>query len=169
MPATSAVQGKTAFIKEFLFDHPKASSKAVNEAWVEAGMEGTISGTLLSRLKSELGVNSRGRKKAKRAVAPPTAKGKSKRAMEATVVRKGSRLEAPEPPGKPVKRKRRAPATPQRNGIASHRAGDRLSIYYEIEAEIDRLIFSLMSVGGTEEIQEMLRASRRAVVRSMPA
>ena len=40
--------GKSGFTKEFLNDHPDATSREVNEAWTKAGMQGTISHTVVS-------------------------------------------------------------------------------------------------------------------------
>ena len=48
--------GKAGFTKEFLNDHPEASSKEVNEAWAKAGMLGTISHTVVSEVRKKLGL-----------------------------------------------------------------------------------------------------------------
>lgn len=49
-------RGKTSFIKEVLYDNPRANATDVNEAWANAGMKGTISKSLVSRLRAELGL-----------------------------------------------------------------------------------------------------------------
>jgi hypothetical protein len=47
-------QGKSAFLKEFLLDNPKANPVAANEAWIAAGMPGTVSPSLVNKLRSKL-------------------------------------------------------------------------------------------------------------------
>ncbi len=48
-------QGKSAFIKELLYDNPRANAATVNEEWTKAGMPGKISQTLVSNVRSALG------------------------------------------------------------------------------------------------------------------
>jgi len=43
---TTRNQSKSAFIKELLFDNPKANVTAVNEAWRAGVMDGKISDSL---------------------------------------------------------------------------------------------------------------------------
>ena len=47
--------GRTSFTKEFLNDHPDATSREVNEAWTKAGMQGTISHSVVSEVQKESG------------------------------------------------------------------------------------------------------------------
>jgi hypothetical protein len=47
-------QGKSSFIKEVLFDNPKANTAAVSKAWRAAGMKGTISISLVGKVRSDL-------------------------------------------------------------------------------------------------------------------
>jgi hypothetical protein len=55
-------QGKSAFIKEFLFDNPQANTAAVNEAWTKEGMKGAISSSLVNNMRSKLGLGGNLRK-----------------------------------------------------------------------------------------------------------
>ena len=48
--------GKAGFTKEFLNDHPDATSGEVNEAWTKAGMQGRISHTTVSEVRKSLGL-----------------------------------------------------------------------------------------------------------------
>jgi hypothetical protein len=49
------------------------------------------------------------------------------------------------------------------------RRGDRDRSLAEVEAEIDRLVFKLLAIGGEEKAEAALRTARRAVVRSQKA
>jgi hypothetical protein len=68
--------GKSAFLKEFLHDNPKANAKAVNAAWKSAGMDGSISDSLVSIMRSKLGLSGNLRAKAVKKGRKPTASGK---------------------------------------------------------------------------------------------
>lgn len=75
MPTVKARdQGKTSFVKELLIHHPKANTKAVNEAWSAAGMQGTISETLVNKMRSHMGLsgNLRGQRRTKTEAAAST-------------------------------------------------------------------------------------------------
>ena len=52
--------GKAGFTKEFLNDHPDATSGEVNEAWTKAGMQGKISHTTVSEVRKSLGLIGKG-------------------------------------------------------------------------------------------------------------
>ena len=66
--------GKAGFTKEFLNDHPDATSGEVNEAWTKAGMQGRISHTTVSEVRKSLGLigkpRTATREKASQAKAP---------------------------------------------------------------------------------------------------
>lgn len=63
-------QGKSLFVKEFLFDNRKANAQAVNEAWQAAGMTGTISDSLVNSMRSQLGLTKKRQGTVKTAVNP---------------------------------------------------------------------------------------------------
>ena len=58
-------ENKSAFVKEFLSEHPEGNVKAVNDAWKAAGMNGTIGDTLIYKTRSEMGLSSKLRAKSK--------------------------------------------------------------------------------------------------------
>jgi hypothetical protein len=153
-------QGKSAFIKEVLFDNPRANAKTVNEAWKAAGMEGTISESLVKVLRSELGLAGNLRATGKRSAG--RAATKTPKAKPATKPKKG--------PKKKKTAKARANArsvTP--TAMRQPRSNDRNRVLADIETDIDTLIFKLMKVGGMERVEDALRAVRRVVVRGHEA
>ncbi len=150
MPATATRnQGKTLFVKETLIDHPTANPKFVNEAWERAGMEGTISDTLVNKMRAQLKLtgNLRGNGAAKRrkgAVSKRSSAGRKRRAKDVTVARSDG-------------------VTGEVRPRTSGRSSVRLA---ELEAEIDRLLFSVMSLGNLPEVEDALRQTRRALYRA---
>lgn len=135
--------GKTSFVKEFLNDNPQGNTTAVNDAWTKAGMKGTISPTLVNKTRALLGLtgNLRGKSKT-RATAKATTTGK----------RRGR------PPKETITAVNGKPA-----GQPRGRMSDRTSALLDVEAEIDRLIFTVMGIGNLTEIETTLREARRLV------
>ena len=134
-----ATLGKTSFVKEFLNDNPQGNVKAVNQAWTKAGMSGTISSTLVNKTRALLGLtgNLRGKSKTK---ATTTGKRRGRPPKETTAAVNGK------PAGQPRGRK-----------------SDRTHALLGVEAEIDRLIFTVMGIGYLPEIETALREARRLV------
>jgi hypothetical protein len=142
-------QGKTSFVKEVLIDNPTANSKLVNEAWVSAGMEGTISDTLVNKMRAQLGFagNLRGKRQARNETETHE-----------------------EMPGASRKRGRK-----QRNGSPtrgearsagkSTRTTSRTGLLVELEADLDRLLFKVMNLGGLVDVENALRETRRILYR----
>jgi hypothetical protein len=151
---------KTAFVTDYLGKNPTATWKAVNRAWTEAGQAGSISETLVSRRRSELGLI-----------------GNAPRGRAATAASNAMAGVPKAPRGGATGKKRGRRPRALTNGVHNAepaperraRPGDRDLILTEIEADIDRLIFRLMMVGGLEEIEEDLRSVRRRVTRSHKA
>jgi hypothetical protein len=137
-------------VKEYLFDNPKATHKAVSEAWAEAGMEGSVSDSLVSKIRSDLKLAGNTRK------GPKTASGAgSLKSDSTTKTAKGATKRAW------VKAAQPAPGPGKKPSST-----DRTRLLEEVETEIDRLIFRLMSAGGLAEVEDTLRAARRRLVRS---
>jgi hypothetical protein len=136
-------QGKTAFVIEHLRHDPEASDEAINQAWAAAGNEGGISGSLLYKIRAKEGLTGKKRAKGRGA----RKKGWSKSSPKRTTVE-----QTPEPVAE----------TPKPLDGRTHR-GRSIA---ELEADIDRLIFKLMGVGGMETIEDELRKVRRFVYRS---
>jgi hypothetical protein len=133
-------QGKTEFVEQFLRENPQGNVTAVIEAWKASGKSGAISGTLINKTRSRLGLtgNLRGRpRKGAPKAAPVKRRGRRPKSVEA----------APAP----------APARLETRGRKSNR--DKALL--ELEAEIDRLLFKTMEMGGMTEIEEGLRGARR--------
>ncbi len=144
----TATPGKAGFTKEFLNDHPSATSGEVNEAWKKAGMQGRISHTTVSEVRKSLGLIGK----------PRTA----------------TRKQTPGATAPAAKTRGRKPATETRattNTIAETRRQDtsRTSILLAVESEIDRLIFTIMGLGDLPEIETALRDARRKVYRAIPS
>ena len=123
--------GKTSFVKEFLNDNPKGNVTAVNEAWTEAGMSGTIRTTLVNKTRALLGLtgNLRGKSEAKATPAKKRGRPRKDTTVVVTVT----------------------PVLPTRG-----RKSDRTNSLLEVEAEIDRLIFSVMGIGELPEVESLL-------------
>ena len=142
MPTVNARdQGKTSFVKELLIHHPKANTKAVNEAWSAAGMQGTISETLVNKTRSHMGLagNLRGKRRTETEAAAST---------------------KPAYTGKKRGRKPKQETAAIADGKAAP-AGKRNDRLVELEADLDRLLFRVMSEGELAEVENMLREARK--------
>jgi hypothetical protein len=137
--------GKSSFIKEYLHDHPSANARQVSEAWVAAGMQGTIGKNLVSDVRKRLGLAGQAR--------PTTQKPASRTPAPART-----------PGGKNPITASRAPSGPAQT---QGRSSDRATALLAAEVEIDRLLFQMMGLGGATEIENALRAARRAVYKAL--
>jgi hypothetical protein len=158
MATKTAGQSKSAFVRDFIRKNRVANRQVVEKAWHEAGHEGTISSALVSTIRRELGLigNKRG--------APRPTDGNG--APEALQAKAGA--------SKPRRRgRRRTGKTRDANGTpATGRkpsSGGRDRALAEIEQDLDRLIFKLMSRGGFEAIEHELRKVRRLLYHSAQA
>lgn len=143
MPATlKRNQGKTEFVKEVLTSNPHANARTIRDEWTATGHIGTISQTLVNKQRSLMGLagNIKG--------------GRPKR----------SETGAAEPRPYTGKKRGRKPKSASLNGqstAGTARTGGRPSQLSEIEADIDRLLFRVMNLGGLEDIEDSLRRTRR--------
>jgi hypothetical protein len=142
--------GKTSFVKEILFDNPQANPTAVNEAWTAAGMEGTISPTLVNKMRSELGLAGNLRVGPGQTKAVATSKPASRDKKS----------------GGKAKGKSRAANMDTTKAEGSGRQMPRTQALVQVEAEIDRLLFLVMKIGGLTDVEDSLRESRRRLYRS---
>jgi hypothetical protein len=142
--------GKTSFVKEILFDNPQANPTAVNEAWTAAGMEGTISPTLVNKMRSELGLSGNLR------VAPDQTKGVATSKPASRDKKSGGK----------AKGKSRAANMDTTKAEGSSRRMPRTQALVQVEAEIDRLLFMVMKIGGLTDVEDSLRESRRRLYRA---
>jgi hypothetical protein len=145
---------KTSFVRDFIQKNPTANRKSVEEAWLAAGNEGPISSALVSTLRSKLGLTG-GRKAAASRGAPASAE--------------------PAAP-KPKRKKRVRPAKRKGSDVLAEATGERIprsggrdGALADVEADIDRLIFKLIALGGMETLEDKLREVRRLLYRSYQA
>jgi hypothetical protein len=136
-------QGKTAFVTEHLRLNPDATDEQINEAWASAGNDGGISGSLMYKIRAKKGLTGRRRTRGRDV-------GKKGRARSSSM---GTRVGRTAEPGVGTPRPLDG-RTSRGRSIA------------EVEADIDRLIFKLMGVGGMETIEDELRKVRRLLYRS---
>ena len=136
--------GKAGFTKEFLNDHPDATSREVNEAWTEAGMQGKISHTTVSEVRKSLGLTGNTHNRPEKQV---------------------SQTQPAKPGGRKPTSRIRASSSTQ---VGTPRQGDdRTAVLMTVEVEIDRLIFQMMGLGDLTEIETALREARRAVYKAL--
>jgi hypothetical protein len=157
MPATGKRnQGKTEFVREVLSRNPHANAKAVREEWAKAGNSDSISQTLVNKQRSLMGLTG-------------NIKGGRPRRSESAVAEK-----------RPYtgKKRGRKPKSAGLNGSRATgngrsfeeprvRAGGRSAQLSQIEAEIDRLLFRVMNLGGLEGIEDSLRRTRRLLYQAL--
>ena len=140
-------QGKTQFIREILEEDPFANAKKIREQWEAEGNEGTISQTLVNKQRSLMGLagNIKGGRP----------KGSGTGAAKATYT---------------GKKRGRKPKSESVNGHAAagrSKSGRRSGELSQIEAEIDRLLFRVMDIGGLENLEGSLREARRMLYRAL--
>jgi hypothetical protein len=156
-------EGKLEFLEEMLRKNPNVTLEAVNQAWSDSGHEGTISQSYLGKVKANLGLTRpRGGSRSQggpseRPQAEPAPRrswaAKSPSASgEARTGGEGPAATAPAP----------RPAEP-----AVSKTEDRNQALEGLEAEIDRLLFRVMELGGLEEVEQGLRRVRRLVSREI--
>ena len=158
MATKTASPSKSAYVRDFLRKNRSANRKAVEQAWHEAGHEGPISSALVSNIRRELGLTGN------QPVGSGPADGNG--AAEAPQ----SKARASKPKGRARRRQGKASdtsSTPATGRKPS--SGGRDRTLAEIEQDIDRLIFRLMTLGGFEAIEHELRKVRRLLYRSSPA
>lgn len=153
MPATERRgQGKTEFVKQVLRKNPKANAQKVREEWAAAGHSDSISQTLVNKQRSLLGLAGNikgGRPKKSESAAgekkPYTGKKRGRKPKSASL---NGHHEAAE-------------------GRAGGRAAGRPAQLSQIEADIDRLLFRVMNLGGMEDVEDGLRRTRRLLYQSL--
>jgi hypothetical protein len=152
MPAPASKNlGKTSFVKELLFDNPQANPTAVNEAWTAAGMGGTISPTLVNKVRAELGLTGNLRGRASKTESVANSK-RAKREKKHGGKKKGKTLAGSIEATMVQRSSRRMP---------------RAQAIVQVEAEIDRLLFLVMNIGGLTDVENSLREARRRLYRAV--
>lgn len=157
MPATAGRSpGKTEFVKEVLTRNPRANAQKVREEWEAAGHDGSISQTLVNKQRSLMGLagNLKGGrpKKSESAVTekkPYTGKKRGRKPKSASLNGHEATVDA------------------RSTGAPRVRAAGRPAQITQIEADIDRLLFRVMHLGGLEDIEDSLRRTRRLLYQAI--
>lgn len=164
-------EGKTAFVRDVLGKNPFANPKAVNEAWKSAGKQGTVSVALVNKTRAALGLAGNLRGKRKKTDARPS--GEKARLSGKTRGRKGTngRHDSPRPsPNAWQTNGNHAESAPsQSQNSARAKASVPRAALEELEADIDRLLFRVMAVGGLLTVEEKLRQARRLLYTAFSA
>jgi hypothetical protein len=152
-------EGKTAFVKDVLGKNPYANPRAVNEAWKSAGKQGTVSIALVNKTRAALGLAGNLRPKRKRKVAR----------SGALKTRLAGKSRGRKTPNGSTDSARANPWLA--NGMNAEHAASHVNArakspvpraaLEELEADIDRLLFRVMAVGGLLSVEEKLRQARR--------
>jgi hypothetical protein len=134
MSKVATTPGKSMFVKEFLHDNPQGNVDAVNKAWQAAGFDGAISPTVVKTMRASLGLTGN--------LSVNSTKSKTSATVQKRV--------AP-------RKETTATANVRPRGSNSIRT----ELLNELEADIDRLIFRAMAIGGLTELEDTLRQARR--------
>jgi hypothetical protein len=155
-------KGKSAFLKEFFVDHPKAKGGEINEAWRAAGNQDSISSALISTVRTSLGLKGKGQSKAK----VTASVGASKRSS--AVSKPGGRRTGPDVGGPTRERlNSKRPVEVSERPTRSRATGDdRTRLLTTLESQIDEMLFEIKVAGGLPEFEEALRRARRVLARS---
>jgi hypothetical protein len=157
MPATEKRnQGKTEFVREVLSRNAHANARAVRDEWTKAGNSGSISQTLVNKQRSLMGLTG-------------NIKGGRPKRSESAVAEKRPYT------GKKRGRKPKSAGLNGREATGDGRsfeeprvkAGGRSAQLSQVEADIDRLLFRVMDLGGLEGIEESLRRTRRLLYQAV--
>ena len=151
-------ESKSKYATDYLLKNPFANAKAVSDAWKAAGKTGTISGTLVNKLRSSLGLAGNLRPRRKKgngstagipAVYTGKKRGRKPKNTTSSVVTFPTHSNG--------RKSGRAPG----NVEPANTATINLSAFDEIEADIDRLLFKVMRLGGMSALEDGLRKARR--------
>ena len=152
-------ESKSQFVKEVLGKNGRANAAAVNLAWKAANRDGTISATLVNKLRYSLGLtgNLRARPKKKNGLLSaekPPYTGKKRGPKPKSSAAAGFVLSQSRSNGR---KNEHSTETVAPRGKARVHFGS----LEEVEADIDRLIFKVMALGGMAPIEDTLRQARR--------
>jgi hypothetical protein len=157
--ATTRNQGKTEFAAEFLGKNPRANANAVIEAWKSEGRDGTISATLVNKLRSSLGLVGNIRSSDKKNTEPSAIEKRPYTGKKRG--RKPKNLSTPSVNLAPMHANGRTAEYPVHKVGRRAKASLRNGALEELDADIDRLLFKVMGLGGLPAIEETLRKARR--------
>ncbi len=135
---------KSAFVRQFLADHPGSTPSAVIQAWDATGLEGSISASLVRGIRLKM----KHSEKPAKVTASAAKKRKVKRTKRMVV--------------KEVAEVKKI-AAPKRVRAVSTKVTPTGNRRAELEAEIDRLLFKVMGLGGLTQTEDHLRKARRSL------
>ena len=157
---TARNKGKTEFVKEVLGKNPRANTTAVNEAWTSAGRDGIDQRDPGQQAKVVTGVGGQ----------PPFQEQEQDRSIRQSKRRRTPARNAVGSRRSMTTRDRRF-ARIQSNGRKTEQPANKVELrgktnrhhgsLEELEADIDRLLFKVMGLGGLSAIEESLRRTRR--------
>jgi hypothetical protein len=150
--------GKTQFVKQVLEKNGRANAAAVNQAWQAEGREGSISAALVNKLRATLELTGNLRARRKKSSDQP---GFEK--LPYTGKKRGRKPKnAPYPSVDAGQAHANGPTMLSSASAAPRgRPSFRQVAFEEIEADIDRLIFKVMALGGMPSVENALRQARR--------
>lgn len=159
MPATEKRnQGKTEFVRSVLEQNPYANARIIRQEWTSAGHGDSISQTLINKQRSLMGLTGNikgGRPKKSETSGEPkpayTGKKRGRKPKSAVVASQG------------ISGNGRSVDAPKA------KSGARPAQLSQIEADIDRLLFRVMTLGGLENIEDSLRRTRRLLYQAAPS
>lgn len=131
-------KGKSAFVKEYFVDHPKATGGQINEAWRTAGNSSEISSSLISTVRKQLGL-----------------KGTGRRGPRTKYAGLGSKTAGGRTPAK----------NNGRPGARQMSREDQTEVLIRLEGQIDDMIHEAKITGGFPDFEEALRKARRILAR----
>jgi hypothetical protein len=149
---------KSQFAHEVLTKNPQANATAVNDAWMKGGRDGQISATLVNKLRATMGLTGNLRAKRKKTGSTPAANLHSapKLLLRTAKSESTGRVGV----GRSASNGRGHEHASISAGPLNHREVPSHALD-ELEADIDRLIFRVMALGGSPAIEDALRQARR--------
>jgi hypothetical protein len=148
-------QGKLEFLKQILHKDKEANVRTVNQAWHEAGREGRISESYVGKVRARLGLT-----KARTRSSTKSSAASSVKSSGRAPARAAHASGAPRPRGNgSIAAAKPAPATAPKAA-----APGRSRALESLEGDLDRLLFSVMDLGGLPEVEHLIRRTRRLVI-----
>jgi hypothetical protein len=154
-------QGKLDFVRKILEQNRDANEKIVNQAWQEAGNEGKISRSAVGKVRALMGLTSERRTTRKEA---ETATGRAKMTRSRAKAAK-SRDEAPASGNGAAASTAVSHEQPAESSDLTATSEVRAGVLDELESDLDRVLFRVMSIGNMPEVERLIRYCRRIVIR----
>ena len=154
-------QGKLDFVRKILEQNRDANEKIVNQAWQEAGKEGKISRSAVGKVRALMGLTSERRTPRTKA---ETATGRAKMTRSQSKAAM-SRDEVPASGNGAAATTDRSHEQPAESSDLTATSEVRAGVLDELESDLDRVLFRVMSLGNMPEVERLIRYCRRIVIR----